>query len=93
MRRNPKRDQTEKTIVEALRGVGASVTRLDDPGIPDLLVGFRGKTFLLEVKTGLGKLNELQQQFFESWRGGQLSVVRDPIQALKAVGALGCKTS
>lgn len=49
------RDANEKPIVLALRAVGAHVTQLDGKGVPDLLVGFRGATHLLEVKLPLGK--------------------------------------
>jgi hypothetical protein len=31
------------------------VTRIDGDGVPDLLVGFRGRSFLLEVKLPLTK--------------------------------------
>ena len=48
------RDQNEGPIVAALRSVGATVSRLNDPGAPDLLVGFRAGTYLLEVKRPLG---------------------------------------
>lgn len=51
MRRAANRDASEAAIVAALRGVGASVTLLSQDGVPDLLVGWRGETFLLEVKT------------------------------------------
>lgn len=45
-----KRDACEKGIVTALEAVGATVVRLSGKGYPDLLVGFRGATFLLECK-------------------------------------------
>lgn len=45
-----KRDENEKPIVDALRAIGATVDRLNDFGVPDLLVGYRGRTILLEVK-------------------------------------------
>lgn len=49
-----KRDENEPEIVAALQLVGASVTRLNADGVPDLLVGYSGATFLLEVKLPLG---------------------------------------
>lgn len=49
------RDTNEPAIVKALKAVGASVTPLNGTGVPDLLVGFRGQTYLLEVKLPLGK--------------------------------------
>ena len=44
-----RRDANEGEIVRALEKVGASVLRLHDI---DLLVGFRGRNYLLEVKDG-----------------------------------------
>jgi len=44
------RDGNEKEIIKALRAAGASVTPLNGAGVPDLLVGYDGATFLLEVK-------------------------------------------
>lgn len=51
MKRAPlaaKRDSTEPLIVSALQKAGAHVERLDQPF--DLLVGFKGKLILIEVK-------------------------------------------
>jgi hypothetical protein len=48
------RDGNEAAIVDALRAAGATVTRLGDAGVPDLLVGYRGSTLLLEIKLPLG---------------------------------------
>lgn len=53
-RRAARRDRNEVEIVAALTAAGASVTYLSSPGVPDLLVGYQGRTLLLEVKVGLG---------------------------------------
>lgn len=45
-----RRDDCEKNIVKALEAAGATVTKLDGKGVPDLLVGFRGRTILIECK-------------------------------------------
>ena len=89
--RNNARDANEPQIVAALEGVGASVIRLDKP--VDLLVGYRGRNLLLEVKTPLGpkggrshsKATPEQRDFFARWRG-QFSVVRTVEEALAAIG-------
>lgn len=44
------RDANEKLIIAALEARGASVTRLGDAGVPDLLVGWANLTLLMEVK-------------------------------------------
>lgn len=87
------RDANEPEIVAALKAVGASVERLDTP--VDLLVGFRGQTFLLEVKLPRGPrggtsgsvLTDDQAQVFDRWRGGILAVVRSADEALRIIGA------
>lgn len=53
-RYNARRDDNEIAIVAALTAAGASVTHLSAPGVPDLLVGYRGASYLLEVKAPLG---------------------------------------
>ncbi len=70
-----------------LRQVGATVISLHaaGDGIPDLLVGYRGETYLLEVKTKTGKLNELQVELHSSWRGRAIQVVRSSEDALRAI--------
>lgn len=56
-KRASRRDDSEPAIVDALRAVGASVTILGQgDGTPDLLVGWREATYLLEVKNPLGPL-------------------------------------
>ena len=71
-------DANQKQIVKVLEQVGCSVLSLADKGhgTPDLLVGFRGQNFLIEVKNGNGKLTEDQQKFFNLWKG-QVMIVRD----------------
>ena len=94
MRFAARRDENEREIVDALRGVGASVHRLDGPGLPDLLVGRAGETYLLEVKRPAGPrggvkgrtLTAPQVQFQSEWRGRKAVVVADTWQALEAVG-------
>ena len=50
MMRARKRDANERDIIIALRARGATVEQLDGYGVPDLLVAFRGRLYLLEVK-------------------------------------------
>lgn len=83
-------DANQKPIVEALERCGASVqsiTRVGH-GCPDLLVGFRRRTFLLEVKSETGALNDEQVEWHQLWRGMPVAVVRTPEEALQAVGIL-----
>jgi hypothetical protein len=80
-------DANQEKIVSALRAAGADVWVI---GLPvDLLVGFKGHTFLVEVKNGPRKrLTALQADFFESWRGGTLARIDGPDGALRMIGVL-----
>jgi len=75
-------DTNTDAIVEALGLVGATVARLGNP--LDLLVGFRGRNYLLEVKTAKGKLRASQAAFLEAW-DGQAAVVRSVEDALRVI--------
>lgn len=77
-------DANHADIRAALEAVGASV---DTKGPVDLIVGYRGATYLLEIKTATGKLRPSQERFLGRWRG-QATVVRTIDDALKAVGAI-----
>jgi hypothetical protein len=85
MRRAAKRDDNEKEIVVALRKAGAYVSFIDEPC--DLIVGYQGKTILLEVKDGnkppsARKLTPNEQKFHDEWTGGELYVVTCVDEAL-----------
>ena len=87
-------DRSQPGIVRALKAAGASVEVIPGAGgRPDLLVGFRGQTYLLECKTpGRAKHDKAhrlnQERWRAAWRGGPVAVVETPDQALAAVGAM-----
>ena len=87
-------DQSQAPIMRALLAAGASVDTLEGRGgRPDLLIGFRGVTYLLECKTpGYTKSHkqhrENQELWRALWRGGPAEVVTTPDEALKAIGAM-----
>lgn len=87
-RRAARRDANEAEIIRALRAVGASVHQLSGAGVPDLLVGYRGRTLLLEVKTATGKATEAQEEKRAAWRGGEWRTVRSVDEALRTLGVL-----
>ena len=87
-------DANQSEIVAALRGVGASVVDLSSmgSGTPDLLAGYRGVNYLLEVKDdnkfkSQRKLTPAQSLFHACWRG-QICVVETVDEALRAIGAI-----
>ena len=75
-------DATQAEIVDALRAGGAYVWII---GLPvDLLIGFQGKTALVECKvlTGVKKRKQsrftaLQTAFMRDWLGGTIATVTD----------------
>lgn len=89
-RRAARRDANEPEIVEALETAGAAVERLNcsTGGVLDLLVGFRGMLYLLEVKTDQGRLNAAQRAFLKKFKGTPCFVVRNVYDALQAIGAI-----
>ena len=80
-------DANQQSIVKALRDAGAFVWII---GLPvDLLVGFNGQTYLVEIKDGPKKsLTRLQQDFFGNWIGGSLHRIDGPDDALRMIGVL-----
>ena len=66
-------DANQKDIIHALKTFGASIVDLSGvgKGCPDLLIGFKGKTYLIEVKRdSKAKFTPQQLHFNESWTGG-----------------------
>lgn len=95
MRRAAKTDANQAEIVATLRMVGATVQPLHavGGGVPDLLVGFRGRNYLIEVKDGRKppserKLTPDQVKWHAEWLG-QVSVAEWPEDALRIIGATG----
>jgi hypothetical protein len=100
VRRRGRLDATHAAIVAALEAIGATVQSLADigGGCPDLLVGFLGRMFLLEVKnperaTKAGvprdkKPAEQQRGWRDWWRGPAPVTVWNVDDALRAVGAI-----
>jgi len=84
MRRAARVDSNQADICAALRTAGATVWII---GLPvDLLVGYKGHTFLMEIKTTSKKrLTGLQADFFQNWAGGTLCRVDSPQAALDMI--------
>jgi hypothetical protein len=76
LRRAAKVDRNQAEIVEFLRKSGASVQLLHavGQGCPDLLIGYHGMNYLLEIKDGdkppsSRKLTADQVKWHDAWRG------------------------
>lgn len=70
--------------MKALRAIGAKTLYIKEP--TDLLVGFRKRNILLEVKNldGKDELTKAQQNFFAGWPG-EAYIVHGVGDALRAV--------
>lgn len=78
-------DANHEAVVSALRSCGATVHSLAavGDGCPDLLVGWRGMTILVEVKDGSKppsrrRLTQAQVDWHAAWRGGMVAIVESP---------------
>lgn len=89
MRFAAKVDKNQSDIVKACRGIGAIVHSLAavGKGMPDLLVGYRGKNFLFEIKDGEAepgkqKLTPDQVKWHSAWKG-RVYVVKSVNEAIE----------
>lgn len=89
MRRAAKVDAVQREVVAHLRAIGADVRHLHavGQGCPDLLVGYRRATYLLEVKSPGGSLTPAQVAWHRDWKGLPVAVVHSVEEALDAIGA------
>lgn len=88
----PKRvDANQPAIVQALREVGASVQHLHavGRGCPDILIGFRGVSYVAEIKDGSKppskrRLTPDEEEWHQKWRG-QVAIIETIEDALRLI--------
>jgi Holliday junction resolvase len=91
-KRNAKKDGNQTRLVNQLRACGISVAithRLGD-GFPDIVAGWQGKNYLLEIKDpaqvpSKRKLSKDEEIFRDAWKG-QYDIVEtldDVLQIIK----------
>lgn len=92
VRRTAKTDGNHAEVIAALRKVGAEVTSLHQVGggVPDLLVSYRNRWWLLEVKDGTKppsarQLTAEQRKWFARQRA-DVWVVTSPEEAIETIG-------
>lgn len=87
-------DANQNEIVKVLRSLGVSVLILSNvgKGCPDLLIGYRNKCYLFEIKDGkkpksAQKLTEHEFNFFQTWKGHAtiISSVDEAIEFVKNI--------
>ena len=76
MRRAARIDDNQNSIVSKLRQIGCSVaiTSAVGKGFPDIVVGYKGRNFMFEIKDGSKppssrKLTKDEQKWHDEWRG------------------------
>ena len=84
-------DSNQPEVVAALRAAGATVHCLHSVGggFPDIIVGYRGVNYLMEIKDGRKppsrrRLNKLEAKWHDAWRG-QVCVVESVEDALAVI--------
>jgi hypothetical protein len=82
MRRAARTDNNQHELVEALKKIGARCYYIKEP--VDLVVGFRGRSILLEVKQPGKAPSKEQREFIESWPG-EIHVCHTIDEAISAV--------
>lgn len=87
MRRAAKRDGNHAAIRDELRELGLSVFDAGSVGrgFPDLVVGCRGETYLVELKVKGGTLTSHQARFTDRWHGGPIIIARSAEEVLGAI--------
>ncbi len=78
-------DANAEEILTAMEQAGASVYR---GGPLDAIIGLRGDTWLVEIKTAKGRLRESQKRFLARWRGNAV-VIRTVEDGLRLLGGIG----
>lgn len=76
-----------------LRELGVSVSVLNQKGLPDLLIGYKGRNYLIELKREPGprggmkdrKLTPDQLLWYRDWEG-QADVAQTLEEALEIIG-------
>jgi hypothetical protein len=88
-------DRNQPEIVTALRKIGAQVVPCHTvgKGFPDLVVAFRGRTLMLEIKDGSKPASARgltpDQVTFHAWWSGELHVVETIEQAIAVLTGEG----
>ena len=90
MTRAKRTDANQADIVAGLRKAGASVLDLSGVGggAPDIIAGFRGEDYKMEIKFEGGRLNKRQIKFHAEWKGKPINTCWTLDEALRVIGAI-----
>ena len=84
-------DENQKQLVHTFIALGCSVLNLSTVGrgCPDLLIGYRGKTVLVEIKSNSkATFTDPQIKFMQEWRGGAVSRIDSVDAAIRLIKML-----
>ena len=84
-------DENQSQIFHTFTALGASVCNLSTVGrgCPDALIGYRGKTVLVEIKSSIkAAFTEPQIKFMQKWRGGAISRIDSVDAAIRLIKML-----
>jgi len=84
-------DENQKQLVHTFIALGASVLNLSTVGrgCPDLLIGYRGKSVLVEIKKdSKASYTDPQIKFMQEWRGGAVSRIDSVDAAIRLIKML-----
>jgi Holliday junction resolvase len=83
-------DNNQLEIIKAFQNMGATVLNLSTvgKGCPDLLIGYKNISVLVEVKSKTGKFTEPQLKFMEQWQGGAVNRIDSVDGAIRLIKLL-----
>jgi hypothetical protein len=82
-------DKNQAEIIEGLRAIGATVQDLSQlgKGTPDLLCGYKGRNYLIEVKNcedRAPRLTHCEEEWIRGWKG-QVAVITSVEDAIEVI--------
>ena len=84
-------DLNHQEVVKTLRSLGASVfdaSRMGQ-GFPDLVIGYKHQTVLVEIKSGESKkFTVAQLKFMADWKGSAVVRINDVDGAIRLIKVL-----
>ena len=84
-------DENQNQIIHTFIALGASVLNLSrvGQGCPDLLIGYKGISCLVEIKRdSKAAFTDPQVKFMQTWRGGAVSRIDSVDAAIRLIKML-----
>ena len=84
-------DLNHTDVVKTLRSLGASVFDASKvgKGFPDIVVGYKNNTILVEIKSGENKkFTPTQLKFMSEWKGSSIIRINDIDGAIRLIKML-----